>query len=278
MWNPRDRSEATMKQIKIAAMVLCVVMLVSGCSLISKDFRDKYPLNPVSYEQKHDEDTGDTYIVIGDRTYSWFGTINQRFTDDTLRECIGYIGRDKNYRIYTLSDDPLDNYIMIQHTGGVPDQPVFLRAVDTRKKDIYTPKCIRPAGYESWTNSGVHYELQTVRLGLICNAENVKEIEYAAKINGQDAEVGGVRYASYGIIKKGDKFEIEISELRVEGKADKDKSFNLELTFTVTDANDQRHEVKGTYEKMVLLGATADNLELRQDDDGFYIFVDEWLP
>ena len=45
-----------------------------------------------------------------------------------------------------------------------------------------------------------------------------------------------------------------------------------------TDADDKRHEVKGTYEKMVLLGALADNLELRQDENGFYLFEDQWLP
>ena len=268
-----------MKYTKLAAMIICGSMFLSGCSLMSKDaLYNDYPLNPVSYELNSDKDTGDEYIVIGDRTYSRFGLINARFTNDTLRECIGYVGRDKDHRIYTLTEDPLDNYIMIQRVGVFGDQPVFLRATDTKKKDIYTPKIIRPGGYESWTGSEVHYEEQTVRLGLICNAENVKEIEYSVKINGQDAEVGGLRYASYGIIKKGEKFEIEISELRVEGKADKDKAFNLELTFAVTDADDKSHEVKGTYEKMVMLGALADNLELRQDENGFYLFEDQWLP
>ena len=265
-----------MKNTKIAAMILSGAILLSGCSLADKNnayLKHEMPMK--SYEQKYDEDSGDTTIDLNGRTYSYFGRINERMNQNSIRECLGYVDGDKNWRIYGLADDPYDNYIMIKHVKGIMDQPVFLRATDTRQKDIFTPKYIASAGYECWASSGIHYEMPAAGISFICNVENAREVGYTYKINGKEAGGGVVAFASGKKISKGEKFTIEITEVQLGDYAEKDKPFMVEITFSVKDMDGETHEVNGSYKQEMMLGAAVNNLELRLSDDGYCLFEDK---
>ncbi len=265
-----------MKGIKTTAALLVTALLLSGCSMnfIHNKALD-LPSNAQSYKQVYYEDDGETTIEIGGRTYSYFGRLNGKMPDESVCECLGYVDNDKNTRIYLLTDDPLDNFIMVRHVGGIMDQPEFLRAKDTMHTNILAPSYIESASYESWGSSGIHYEMSSATIGIICNAENVREIEYEFLINGESAGIGGVRYADKKEIRKGELFEIDIDEIRINGKADSDKPFTISVNFDVIGTDGQIKNVEGTYVRDMMLGASLNDLEIRYDDNsGYYLFED----
>lgn len=265
-----------MKKQKLAALIMCGTILMSGCSLINgnNEILD-LPPNPQSFDQVYDEDTGDTTIKVNGRTYSYFGRLKDKMSNDSIRECLGYVDGDKNLRIYSLGEDPYDNYIMVKNIGGIMDQPVFLRAIDTRLQDVYTPSYIESAGYECWGSSGMHYEMPEATIRFTCNAENIMLIDYEVMVNGEYAGCGQTGYITYKAITKGDIFEVEINEATYGSKADKDKPFDVAVTFTVTDTDNNAYEVDGVYEREMMFGAVREGLEIRYDEDmGYYLYED----
>ncbi len=266
-----------MKKNKVLVLSLCAAVLLSGCSLFNG--RDSGSLDlPANAEQigsRYDTDQGETLFSYNGRTYSYFGGLNGKMSNDSVRECIGYTDNDKDTRVYTLYEDIADNYLMIRHTGGIMDQPEFLRAVDTKNRDIYTPSYIKSGSYETWGSSGIHYELPEVTVGLICNAENITAISYEVVIDGESAFVGGVENADKSTIKKGELFNLEYNELMFLNKAIVGKQFCLTLNFTVTDNEGRDHEVKGTYTRDMMLGASLNDLEIREDGNGGYILFED---
>ena len=264
-----------MKYVKLAAFILCGAFMFSGCSLINGNKEAlELPPNPQSFEQVY-EDNGETLITVNGRTYSYFGVLKSKMSNDSIRECLGYVDDDKNMRIFSLYDDPYDNYIMVKHIGGIMDQPSFLRAVDTKQQDVFTPSYIESSGYEYWISSGLHYEMPTARIGFICNCENVKFIDYAIRINGEDAGLGETGYVSHGEVTKGALFEVDITELEYGQRAYNDEPFEVEVVFSVVDTDDNSYEVKGSYKRDMMFGAYANNLEIRYDEnDGYYLFED----
>ena len=148
-----------MKVIKSTTMILVTALTISGCSLkmMHNDTLD-LPQNPQSFQQVYFEDDGETSIEINGRTYSYFGRLNGKMSDDSVMDCLGYIDNDKDTRVYSLTDDPLDNFLMVKHIGGIMDQPEFLRAKDTIHENILAPYYIKSACYESW--GGVRYPLR----------------------------------------------------------------------------------------------------------------------
>ena len=265
-----------MKKQKIAALIMCGTLLMSGCSLINgnNEVLD-LPPNPQSFEQVYNEEDGDTTIEVYGRTYSYFGQVKGKMSNDSIRECLGYVGADKNLRIYSLCDDPYDNYIMVKYIGGIMDQPSFLRAVDTRQQDVYTPSYIESSGYECWGSSGMHYEMPEACIEFICNAENVMLIDYEVMVNGEYAGCGQTGYITYKAIRKGELFEFSMNEATYGQKADKDKPFDVAVTFTVTDTDNNVYEVDGVYEREMMFGARLTGLEIRYDEArGYYLFED----
>ena len=265
-----------MKGLKTITIMLMTALTISGCSLKTmQNTLPDLPPAPQSYKQVYFEDDGETSIEINGRTYSYFGRLNGKMPDDSVRDCLGYVDNDKDTRIYSLTDDPLDNFIMIRHVGGIMDQPEFLRAKDTIHMNIPAPSYIESSSYESWGSSGIHYEMSSAKIGFICNAENVSEIEYEFLINGESAGIGGVRYANKKEIKKGELFEIDIDEIRVDGKADKDEPFTISVKFDVIGTDGQIKNVEGTYVRDMMLGASLNDLEIRYDEtNGYYLFED----
>ena len=191
-----------MKKFKIAVLIFSTALLLPGCTQAgSGRERLNLPANPSSFNTEYDEDQDETLITYNGRTYSYFGRLKDSMSKDSIRECLGYVDDDKDTRIYTLSEDPNDNYLMLRHIGGIMDQPEYLRAKDTKNQNIYTPSYIMSGSYETWGSSGIHYEMQEATVGVICNADNIKEIGYKTEINGESASSGGASYASGDIIK-----------------------------------------------------------------------------
>lgn len=264
-----------MNRCKVGILVLCGAVLLSGCSMLDQDKGVLVlPPDPQSYEQVYDEDTGETTIDIDGRTYSYFGSLKGSFSNDSIRECLGYVDDDKNMRIYSLYDDPYDNYIMVKYINGVMEQPSFLRAVDTKHKDIFTPSYIESACYESWGSSGLHYEMTAATVTLVCNCEGVKFIDYDVLINGEDKYTGETGYASHGTIDKGEIFTVEISEWAAGEDTDRDHPFTAAITFTVIDSDGNAHEVAGVYEREMMFGAAFNSLEIREENGEYYLYED----
>jgi len=261
------------------AMTLLGAFALTGCSLSGggkSGDQWKLPQDPVSFEEKYDDELDQVSYEYNGRKYSLYGTQGARLTDDTIRECLGYVGNDKNTRIYTLSEDPYENYLMICNVEGFMEQPTFARATDTKNKAVFTPEYIRSLSYEYWGSSGEYREFREARIELICNVENITDIGYTYDINGKDGGTGDTSYAKGGVIDKGELFTFGITEVDIKDKADPDKPFNVNMSFTVTDKDGNSHKVEGTFEHEMMLGSSLNNLEIRNDPNGGYVlFVDK---
>ena len=89
-----------MKGIKTTTILLMTALLLSGCSMgINHNDAFDLPSNPQSFKQVYFEDDGETSIEINGRTYSYFGRLEGKISDDSVRECLGYIDNDKDTRI-----------------------------------------------------------------------------------------------------------------------------------------------------------------------------------
>ena len=260
---------------KICALLMATAMLFTGCFSRQLDSGVwKLPANASSYDCEHNKDTGlDDYTING-RNYSSYGHLDGTLDDESIRECLGYVDSNRDMRIYSLANDPYDNYLMVCNVKDLSLQPVFLRDGSTYGEDIFTPIFIEPDGDESWGDSGVEYEMKAAVIGLICDVEDIKYIDYEYDINGQTGGVGQTGYLGGRIIDKGELFEIEIPEVAIKDKFPTDEPFDISLTLTVTDADDNVHEVRGVYERTMALTARLNGLELRHDDEGYYLFED----
>lgn len=265
-----------MKHIRSIVLIMCGALIMSGCSFAGKDIGvPDLPQNAPSFESEYFEDSGETVFRYGGRSYSYFGRLNGSMSKNSFNECLGYVDDDMDTRMYSLTEDPLNNYLMIRHTGGIMDQPEFLRADDTKNKDIFTPSYIKSGSYESWSSSGIHYGMQSVSIGLVCNTENIRSITYEADINGTSAFSGGVEYANKSTIRKGDLFTLDFNELELADKAVAGEVFNISLRFNVTDAEGTVHEVDGTYSRDMMFGASLNGLEIRADGNGRYYLLED---
>ena len=145
------------KKLKLIPIMATIItaLLFSGCHLPTGNHEYDLPKNPQNFTTTENDEMDSMVITIGDRTYAPYGRVNHRMDNGTVRECLGYIDGDKDYRVYTISQDPDDNYIMIKNEGGLKEQPEFWRDIATRGEDIFTPDLIIDNGYEQWAGSGI---------------------------------------------------------------------------------------------------------------------------
>ena len=264
-----------MKNIKITVLLLCGMVLLPGCSLPDGN-RGLAELPPAAsaYTQRFDSDSGEALIDYNGRTYSFFGTIRNKMSNSSARECIGYLENDENTHLYTLSEDPLDNYIMMKNTTGFMEQATFYRATDTKQKDIFTPEYIESLGYECWGSSGIHYEEAEACIGIICEAPDIREILYTAESDGKFIAEGGTRYSNCKELKRGDLFMIEIIEERLKDKVDTSGPFNVTMQFKVITVDGEEKEVNGVFTHDMMLGGYLRGLEIRYDENsGYYLYL-----
>ena len=119
------------------------------------------PDNPIKFHMEtfvNPADSDDSYqsIEYNGRTYIGYGTLKGSIGGDDVGQCLGYIILDgvavKDVRIFLLNADPDANYLYLVQIfpDSFMNQPFFLRAVDTRKKEIDTPQHIESLEYPYW--------------------------------------------------------------------------------------------------------------------------------
>lgn len=138
-----------MKKFTFCLPVLLLVLLCACFHPIS--FR--LPENPIAFENEvyvNPEDSSDTHLALRyyGRIYIPYGNLAGHIDGRDVGSCLGYYVRDgikmEDILIYTLADDPEENFLMSFVTDGIMEQPNFFRAVDTKGKDIYIPDFTTP--------------------------------------------------------------------------------------------------------------------------------------
>lgn len=134
---------------------ILILSLLTGCSRIDYSL----PQTPIEFHNGtfvNPNDPDDAYqsLEYNGRTYIPYGTLKGRITGKDVGACLGYIVqdgvKDENSRIYLLAEDPDANYLLSYYVGGIMDQPMFYRALDTTGQSIHTPRFIDDLGYEYW--------------------------------------------------------------------------------------------------------------------------------
>ena len=96
----------------------------------------------------------DAYLSV---EYEWRIYIpygSSRITKKDVDKCVWYIVQDwvkiDDTVVCLLSEDIENDYLVEIDTVGFMSQPIFLRAIDTVWKDIFTSKYIESLDYEFW--------------------------------------------------------------------------------------------------------------------------------
>lgn len=253
------------KKLKVlaAALLLCTVPLFTGClslRLLGERAPD-LPDNPQSF-RKHDSDSAGVLMEVNGRTYAPFGTLNGKLNNSSLRECLGYVGDDKNDRVYTLSEEPFDNYLVTKNVNVIMEQPMFWRDFSTYGEDIFTPEYIVSKDDVNWGRSGCYSEMKEFRIMIDIDADDVKELSMQYNVNGRDCGSCGVKNAVGGLrnpdgklaLKRGEELTLAIGEIALYGKFDKNKPFDAECRFSVESTDGKNRELDYVYKGRVKLG------------------------
>lgn len=261
------------KKIKVltAAGAILFASLFSGCSLFNAYAGiPSLPDNAASYDMYSVDSVDMMLIDVNGATYAPFGTLKGRFKDEYVRECLGYVDGDKNTRIYSLCEDPYDDYIVMINTNGVMEQPQFWRDMSTYGEDIFTPGYIDSLEYEEWGSSGCYSEMREFRIDVNLEAEDVMELAMDFTINGDTDGSAGVRNADWSEMKD-DVYELSIPEMHLHDKYDFDEPFDVEIHFTVTTMSGDNVALDDVYTGTVKLG-DQDTLTLTGNaQDGYKI-------
>ena len=138
-------------KIKAAALAgtLVFAAMFSGCShSLKNEERFQLPDNPESFEMTDIDSSSLNTIEVYGRTYMPYGSLKGKLKYIAIQDCLGYLDNDKNLRVYTLNDDPYDNYLMVVNVDRMNETPDIWRDFSTYGEDIFTPKIVEPAGYE----------------------------------------------------------------------------------------------------------------------------------
>lgn len=156
-----------MKKIILGILLIGVgvVVLVSiGCGIKYPDLEsDAIGFKVSSYIDENDpDDAGYLTIEYNCRTYMPYGTLKGTLKEKDIEKCVGYIIQDENSssipdknnkdtRIYTLTDDEDNNFLMEYYIKtDLMNPQTFYRAIDTKGKDIDIPSYIDDLNYNYW--------------------------------------------------------------------------------------------------------------------------------
>ena len=143
-----------MKNLTIALVIASALTLCS-CGKVTDEPLPDNAAAFASFEFTPPDSGDDGYraITYNGRTYIPYGTQGKEFSYSELGECLCYWVQDgeemKDVRLYTLTSDPDINFIAMTDEGFM-SQPTFLRAIDTRGKEIPTHDLITSLDYEYW--------------------------------------------------------------------------------------------------------------------------------
>ena len=260
-------------QIITAACALSVSFLFSGCSAVSGFFAKapEMEANAQSIKMYDSDEFNSMLINVNGRTYAPYGVVKKYMSKDSLRECLGYVDDDKDCRIYTLNEDPFDNYLIEKNVNGFMNPDVFWRDISTIEDDIFTPEYIESLKYEDWEKSGAYSEMKTFQIEVTVDAEDIIEIVMDYTINGDAKASAGCRNADYSVIRQGDVLCLEMGEYTLYGKYDKEDPFDAEATFSVITKSGETVAVEGIYKGTVKLGDKAKMTLTGNPSDGYKI-------
>ena len=246
------------KKIKIlaATAALSVSFLFSGCSGIMEYFAKAPEMQPNAQSFKmYDSDQMNSMLIdVNGRTYAPYGVVKNFMSKSSLRECIGYVDDDKNCRIYTLNEDPFDNYLIQKSVNGFMDPDTIWRDISTIEDEVLTPEYIDPLNYEEWGKSGSYSEMKEFKVDILLDADDVYELSMDYKVNGEDCGTSGVRNANKTELKKGDIYDMSIAEISIYGKFDKDGPLDVECHFHVETMSGEMHDLEYVFKDTVKLG------------------------
>lgn len=260
-------------QIITAACAFSVSFLFSGCSAVSGFFAKapEMEANAQSIKMYDSDEFNSMLINVNGRTYAPYGGVKKNISKDSLRECLGYVDDDKDCRIYTLNEDPFDNYLIEKNVNGFMNPDMFWRDISTIEDEIYTPEYIESNNYEEWDKSGAYSEMKTFVINVTLDSDDVIEIIMDYTINGDAQATGGVRNADYSTIEKGEVLSLEVLESSIYNKYDKDDPFDVEIKFSVMNKDGDTVAVEGIYTNRVSFG-DMDKLTLTGNSkDGYTI-------
>lgn len=150
---------------KILGILLLVTLMciLTGCGVKYPELeKDAIGFKTNSYIDENDDNAGYLTIEYNGRIYMPYGTLKETLKEKYIEKCIGYIIQNennssvidinnKNTRIYTLSDDKDNNFLMEHYIGtDLMNPQSFYRAIDTRDKDIDIPEYIDDLDYNYW--------------------------------------------------------------------------------------------------------------------------------
>jgi hypothetical protein len=259
-----------MKKMKMAAVLMCGAILLSGCSQ-KQSLKDqgKYqlPESATMYNNYYDSDFGEMTIENAGRLYTLFGWRSETVPEKSISECIGYVDHNEDRRIYLLSDDPDHNYLVVSNLNSIRGDWCFYRAQDTVGKDIYTPDFIEPNGFEIWGSSGCHSsdKKEPAKVAIKINCDDIKSVNCYVAVNHKAAFTTTASLSSGKLIRKGDFVYMEITEEQLRDRIPEDEPFNINVTFKVVDANGDEKEVYGYFTHDMMFGSYLYYLEIYQE-------------
>lgn len=140
-----------------------LIFYLTGCGVKYPDLEnDAIAFNMGEYTDVSDDDAKYGTIQYNGRVYMPYGVLKGVINAKDIKKCIGYIIQNENSssiidqnnkdtRVYTLTEDLNENYLMIYYIGTTEmNQPDFWRAVDTKGKKIDTPNYIDSLDYNYW--------------------------------------------------------------------------------------------------------------------------------
>ena len=241
--------------IRALSLVLCAVLL-TGCFIQRQ--REKYnlPEDPVKFEDRDSDSFDMRVLTVNGRDYMPFGTVKNRMDDSSIKACLGFLNGDRNTRVYTLEEDPDNNYIMIYNVEGIMEQQMYWRAADTMGKNVDTPPYIESLDYDEWASSGIYGERACVHLRLVFDADDMQSVKIEYLIDGKNAG----EYTSGGPgqdMTNGSNHQYEIAVKDYCDRAFLGMEFPLAVKITVTDINNVDHVVDGGFDGTVKLEKTV---------------------
>ncbi|MCQ2749135.1 MAG: hypothetical protein MJ246_03940 [Clostridia bacterium] len=146
------------KKVLTLIMIAMLSLMFTGCEDYPElDENAKcFDFSVVAYKSPEGYDEGIQTIEYNGRQYGFYGTLKNYITPKDVDKCVGYLNSDINEvgantdtRIYTLVDDPDNNYLLEYYIADTEmNQPTFLRAIDTNGMEIDTPSYIERLDYD----------------------------------------------------------------------------------------------------------------------------------
>lgn len=261
------------KAAALAGAIVCTGMF-TGCFRIFDRYSAELalPENAQEFVMESSDSVDMMLMEVNGRTYAPYGRLRGTMRNDSIRECLGYVDGDKNTRVYSLYEDPYDNYILIRNVNGIMDEDVFWRDFSTYGEDIFTPEYIQSLGYEEWgAKSGVYYEIRQMLVNVTVNADGVKELYYEYTINGRAGGEGGTGYMDGASLKKGEVMACDISEVSLKDKFPADDPFEARMWFRVICQDGTVVEVSGEFAGTVELGQSYEMELTGSPEEGYVI-------